>query len=484
MKQRPGVRQAFIAVLVLVVTLTGCGGSSDSTSSTETSLAGIPLCEAFESSLEKFSIFYDSTEFGALPARIEEFRARALIPSSTEKQFAEWFCEMSERFPGQMNPYFNDYVFGPSEVWDVVPLEYDWGGRILAAQLGVYLPGEAREFPADSMKPWGNPNTYVDDVFPGCEPGLGLRTRAKPKGIISQSPKRPAMAPLPVATKFWTTVAPGAISALKTGTFGEYQRASKEEWELTFASSLLHPPTRYDPPDGRYQVLYLMERFEARLIEAGNLLYIKVACPELWAQLNAGDEDDPESYLDYLSTALTQPALKRRFASLYSWPTHRGVEWSGAAERGIWVLTGCNFERLAFTSTLVTDDPEQQGYLGFECGLNPDAASGELKNSPRGFVGPSFVYVYNESFSRDVAVQRKKASDSNSEYNVAYCGDAYVDYLGEYMSADFTSDPHLFFVAYFKSADVLEEWESWFGDDPDVAGKIAEIHRRYNFRQC
>lgn len=467
MKQKTDIQRAFITVLVLVVTLTGCGASSDSTISTEISLAEIPLCTVLESHLEYYS------EYPAgriLPEDVERFRIEALLPSGPEKQIAEWFCEMSERFPGQMSFTEASGIHKPR------PLASGWGLRFLAAQFGIgrhYYP-RAIDASGKVEKPWGNPNTYADDVFPGCEPGLGLRTQAYPAGILREFPS--SVNVLAEEVEFTNTVAPGAIRALNNGTFNEYQRASKEEWVLTFASDLLYPPTRQDPPNGTTQVGYLMERFEARLIDAGNLLYIKVACPEIWAQLNAGGEGEPESYLDYLSAGLTQPALKQSILA-GSWPTHRGVQWYELYEQEIYKMTGCNFERLAFASTLRTDDPEQQGYLGFECGLNPDAASVTVSFRKK-FAGPSFVYVYNDPASRDVAIQRKKASDYNFEYSVAYCGE--IDF-GPFLVP---------YVAYFESADVLEKWQVWFwtsaesGQGYRVEQIPEQIKSAANFRQC
>jgi len=468
MKQKTGIKRACIAVLVLVITLTGCGTSSDSTISTETSLAETPLCAALESNLEEIPTDWDA-EADILRKEVEMFRAAALLPDGPEKQIAEWFCEMSERFPGQMS-FVDDQIF-----YKPRPLVYNWGWRFIRAQFGIYEREYPRGIDASRKveKPWGNPNTYTDDVFPGCEPGLGLRTPASPDGILRAFP--PPMYVDPAEVEFTNTVAPGAIRALKNGTFNEYQRASKEEWELTFASDLLNPPTREDPPNGTTQVGYLMERFDARLIDAGNLLYIKVACPEIWAQLNAGGEGEPESYLDYLSAALSQPALKQSIYT-HSWPTHTGVQWSGAFEMLIYEMTGCNFERLAFASTLRTDNPKWQGSLGFECEPNSNVASAALSYGEWKFAGPSFVYVYNDPASRDVAVQRTRADDYISEYDVAYCGEInYVDLLVPY-------------VAYFKSADVLEKWQVWYHTVKggysleQIPQKIEEAGQ--NFRQC
>lgn len=311
-------------------------------------------------------------------------------------------------------------------------------------------------------KPWGNPNTYADDIFPGCEPGLSLRT-------LPFTPKERQK-----GSEFTDSVASGAIRALKNGTFNEYQRASKEEWELTFASDLLYPPSRMDP-NGADQTIYLRMRVLARLIDAGNLLYIKVVCPEIWAQLNTGGEGEPESYLDYLSAVLTQPSLELTLW-YHSWPTHRGVIWSSSYEQAIYNMTGCNFERLAFESTLKTDDPKLQGYLGFECGLDPDLASLVLRGRKK-FAGPSFVYVYNDPASRDVAVQRKRASGYDFEYNVAYCGEIQLFQVP--------------YVAYFKSADVLEKWQVWFytSGENSYGYSVEQIPEQLekagqNFRQC
>lgn len=470
MKQRTGIRQACIAALVLVVTLTGCGASSDVTSSTETSLAEMRLCAALESSLETISEFYDEP-----PAvvDVESFRTGALLASGPERQIADWYCEMSERFPGQMS----SPLFDAASSLKPLPLVFDWGWMFLQAQFGVYEGRFSQGIDAIGKfeKPWGNPNTYPDDVFPGCEPGLGLRTPARPDGIFRSF--QPPMNVNLDEVQFTNTVAPGAIRALKNGTFNEYQRASREEWELTFASDLLNPPMRLDPPNGTFQFGYLMERFDARLIDAGNLLYIKVACPEIWAQLNTGGEGEPESYLDYLSASLTQPALKQSLMA-DSWPTHRGVQWSGTYEALIYEMTGCNFERLAFTSTLRTDDPKLQGYLGFECEPNSNNASWRLSNFKK-FAGPSFVYVYNDPASRDVAVQRTRADDSISEYDVAYCGElTFLDLLVPY-------------VAYFKSADVLEKWQVWYWTSAEngLGYSVEQIPEQIekagqNFRQC
>jgi hypothetical protein len=339
------------------------------------------------------------------------------------------------------------------------PLGWRFGARFLLAQFGRnndYVPQNIE-------RPWGNPNTYSDDVFPGCEPGLGLRTTELPGGILRKFPVGNNV-DISLKVEFTNTVASGSIRALKNGTFSEYRRAVEEEWKLTFASDLLYPPARSDPPYGTTQFGYLMERFEARTIDAGNLLYIKFACPEIWADLDAGP-DGISSYLDSLSLDLAKPELK--WIEQLIWPPHRGVNWSPAYEHDIYKLTGCNFERLTLTSTLKTDAPEEQGYLGFECGLDPDAASNALR-SRKYFAGPSFVYVYNEPASRDVAVQRHKASDYNFEYGVAFCGQVRL------------GDNFLPFVAYFKSADVVKKWQR----RDNTAEQILELIKEYDFREC
>ena len=126
MKQKIGIQRACFAVLVLVVTLTGCGASSDSTSSTETSLAEMPLCAALESNLERILLRYTD-----LAVEVANFRTGALLPSGPEKQIADWYCEMSERFPGQMS------FVGDENEYLKRPTEFLWGLNFLTSQFGL-----------------------------------------------------------------------------------------------------------------------------------------------------------------------------------------------------------------------------------------------------------------------------------------------------------------------------------------------------------
>ena len=463
MGHRTGFQRTLTAVSFLAVALTGCGAKSDGTTSTETTLAESPLCATLESNLEGIQV-----ENPMVATEVDGFRLRAQSPSYPEWQIAEWFCEMSERFPAQMNYsdlYDRQTLQNNGQM--LQPLGWRLGANFLLAQFGQLKNYNDIIF----ERPWGNPNTYADDVFPGCEPGLGLRTTELPGGILTKFPPGNNL-DLSIPKVLTNTVASGSIRALKNGTFSEYRRAVAEEWKLTFASELLYPPYRNDPPAGTTQIGYLSERYEARTIDAGNLLYIKFACPEIWADLDAGP-DGISSYLDSLSLDLAKPELK--WIDQWSWPTHRGVNWSASYEGDIYTLTGCNFERLTLTSTLKTDAPEEQGYLGFECGLDPDAASWTLRSS-KYFAGPSFVYAYNEPASRDVAVQRHRASDYNFEYGVAFCGQ--VSYHNNFLP----------FVAYYKSADVVKKWQINHWTSKEGMGlsaeEITELIKKYDFREC
>jgi len=339
---------------------------------------------------------------------------------------------MSERFPRQMTDrILSDYVPG---VW---PVGSGWGKFFLVAQFGLqlFLPqGESWERPLDARL-WANPATEPDDVFTGCEPGLGLRTPEIPQGVITAWYATADTGQLDIQTfPFSYTVASYAIRALKNGTFSEYQRAVAEEWRLTFDSELLDPPYFSDGID---QTGFLVRRIQARLMDASNLLYIKYVCPSIWDELDT-DPDGPSNYLDALARDLANPDLVTdNYGPGFSWMTRHGVMWGQSNEIGIYELTGCNFQLLALSSALRTSKPEFQGQIGFECGTE-----GFQGTAGRPVAGPAFLYVYNEPATRDIALQQRAASGYDSDYKYALCGE----------TTDPTERPRAF-VVYYKSSD-------------------------------
>ena len=408
-------------------------------------------------------------DFPSIGAEIEEFRSRAIDRLEPESQIADWFCEMSERFPRQMTD--RDLVNSRPGVW---PVGSGWGKRFLVALFG--LPGFSQGYgmPWDRTLAtfWGDPATEPDDVFTGCEPGLGLRTLEFPQGVLtawyaSDDIPQPEIPKFP----FRYTVASYAIRALKNGTFSEYQRAVAEEWRLTFDSELLDPP--YFREDGIDQPGYLLRRIQARLMDASNLLYIKYVCPSIWDELDT-DPDGPSNYLDALARDLANPDLVTDpFFPSVSWMTRHGVMWGEWNERQIYELTGCNFQLLAFASALRTSKPEFQGQIGFECGTE-----GFQRTAGEPVAGPAFLYVYNEPATRDIALQQRAASGYDSDYKYALCGE----------TTDSTERPQAF-VVYYKSSDTWLKFvkdRSYEGvNSPEQFVEIqSELGRDVSLREC
>lgn len=447
----PNLHRVGTIAVVFAVVVASCGGGSGDAgppSPTDDPTAATSLCTGLETHLESITLRYQY-ESPSIGAEIEEFRSRAIDRLEPESQIADWFCEMSERFPRQMT----DRNFeGDPGVW---PVGSGWGKRFLVAQFGLqdFSPAGYRGGPQDARL-WANPATEPDDVFTGCEPGLGLRTPEIPQGVITAWYATADTGQLDIQTfPFSYTVASYAIRALKNGTFSEYQRAVAEEWRLTFDSELLDPPYFSDGID---QTGFLVRRIQARLMDASNLLYIKYVCPSIWAELDASP-DGPSNYLDTLARDLAKPDLLTNGFDT-SWMTRHGVMWHPFTQYALWEFTGCNFQLLAFASAIRTSKPELQGQIGFECGT-------ETRPKYRPVAGPAFVWVYNELATRDVALQQRAASGYDSEYKYAICGE-----LGDFNGMDQN------FVAYYKSSDTWVKWarEKYSEYDPSVGSASTE----------